>query len=126
MAQTVKNSPAMQETWIRSLDWEDPLEKGMATHSSIHAWKFQGQKSLAGYSPWGHKESDMTEQLTLSLSCKLEQAPLTFLQQPLPEVGHQGDQVEAGGLEECHLELSRRHKVLFIQNVSLSSIFSFL
>ena len=72
MAQTVKNPSAMQETWIRCLDWEDPLEKGMATHSSIRAWKFQGQKSLAGYSPWGHKESDTTEQLTLSLSCKLE------------------------------------------------------
>ena len=68
----------------------------------------------------------MTERLTLSLSRKLEQAPPTSLQQPLPEVGHQGDQVEAGGLEECHLELSRRHKELFIQNVCLSSIFSFL
>ena len=34
----VKNPPAMQETWIRSLGWEDPLEKGMATHSSIFAW----------------------------------------------------------------------------------------
>ena len=39
MAQMVKNLPAMQETWVRSLGWEDPLEKGMATHSSILAWK---------------------------------------------------------------------------------------
>ena len=39
MAQTVKNLPAMQETWVRSLGWEDPLEKGMATHSSILAWR---------------------------------------------------------------------------------------
>ena len=39
VAQTVKNLPAMQETRVRSLDWEDPLEKGMATHSSILAWK---------------------------------------------------------------------------------------
>ena len=38
VAQLVKNSPAMQETWVRSLDWEDPPEKGMATHSSILAW----------------------------------------------------------------------------------------
>ena len=37
-AQMVKNPPAMRETWIRSLGWEDPLEKGMATHSSILAW----------------------------------------------------------------------------------------
>ena len=39
MAQTVKNPPAMWETWIRSLGWEDPLEEGMATHSSILAWR---------------------------------------------------------------------------------------
>ena len=40
---------------------EDPLEKEMATHSSILAWKFHGQRSLVGYSPRGHKELDMTE-----------------------------------------------------------------
>ena len=39
MAQTVKNLPAMQETWVRSLGQEDPLEEGMATHSSILAWR---------------------------------------------------------------------------------------
>ena len=38
MAQTVKTLPAIQETWVRFLSWEDPLEKGMATHSSILAW----------------------------------------------------------------------------------------
>ena len=65
VAQTVKNLPAMQETWVRSLGWEDPLEEGMATHSSILAWRipWTEERSLAGYSPWGHKESDMTEQL---------------------------------------------------------------
>ena len=67
MAQPVKNLPAMQEMWVRSLGWEDPLEKGMATHSSILG-EFHGQRRLAGFSPWGHKESDTTEQLTLSLS----------------------------------------------------------
>ena len=55
VAQPVKNLPAMWETWVRSLGWEDPLEKGKATHSSILAWRI----------PWtsrsGHKESDMTE-----------------------------------------------------------------
>ena len=60
----VKNLPAMQETWVRSLDWEDPMEKGMATQSSILAWEFHGQRSLMGYSPWVRKELDMTEQLT--------------------------------------------------------------
>ena len=39
LAQLVKNLPAMQETWVRSLGWEDPLEKGKATHSSILAWR---------------------------------------------------------------------------------------
>ena len=41
VAQTVKNLPAMQETWVRPLNWEDPLEKGKATHSSILAWTIQ-------------------------------------------------------------------------------------
>ena len=51
----------------RSLGWEDPLEKGMATHSSILAWEIHGQMSLVGYSPWGCKESDTTKRLTLSM-----------------------------------------------------------
>ena len=64
VAQLVKNPPAMQGTWVQSLSCEDPLEEGMATQSSILAWRIPyGQRSLAGYSPWGHKESDMTEQL---------------------------------------------------------------
>ena len=62
----VKNLPAMQETQIQSLGQEDSLEKGMATHCSILAWKTHGQRSLAGNSPWGHKELDITEHLTLS------------------------------------------------------------
>ena len=51
----VKNPPAMQVAQVPSLSWEDPLEKEMATHSSILAWKIHGQRSLVGYSPWGHK-----------------------------------------------------------------------
>ena len=47
LAQKVKNLPAMQETRVRSLDWEDPLEKGMATHSSILTGEFHGQRSMA-------------------------------------------------------------------------------
>ena len=115
VAQTVENPPAMRETWVRSLGWEDPLEEGMTTHSSILAWRIpmdrglsflggsdrkepacnggdlgsipgsgrypgkghgnplqysylenpHGQKSLAGYSPWGCKESDTTERHTM-------------------------------------------------------------
>jgi len=55
----------MRETWVQSLDQEDPLGKEMATHSSTLAWKIYGQRSLAGYSPWGLKELDTTEQLHL-------------------------------------------------------------
>ena len=60
----VKNLPAIQETWVRSLGGEDPLEKGMATHSSILPGESHGHRRLAGYSPWDHKESDMSERLT--------------------------------------------------------------
>ena len=67
VAQTVKNLPVMWETQARSLDWEDPLEEGMATHSSIPTGKAHGQRSLAGYSPGGRRESDTTERLTLLL-----------------------------------------------------------
>ena len=93
----VKNLPAMWETWVLSLDWEDPLEEGKATHSSILAQRIawtQGRKqsdtteqislsfwrrerlptpvfwpreSHGQYSPWGRKELDTTEQLSLSL-----------------------------------------------------------
>ena len=65
VAQAVKNSPALWETWVGSLGWEDPLEEGMATHSSILAWRIpMDKRSLVGYSPRGYKESDMTEQLS--------------------------------------------------------------
>ena len=90
MAQLLKNLPAMQETWVRFLGWEDPLEKGKAAQTvkrlptmreaGFNPWvgkipwrrkwqptpvplpgKSHGQRSLVGYSPWGHKESDTTE-----------------------------------------------------------------
>ena len=58
VAQLIKNPPAMWETWVQSLGWEDPLEKGKATHSSILAWR------IPWTSPGGHKESDTTETFT--------------------------------------------------------------
>ena len=70
VAQAVKNR---WQSRVQSLDWEDPLEEGMATHSSIIAWTEEpsglqsmglhphGQRSVASYSPWGRKESDMTK-----------------------------------------------------------------
>ena len=59
----VKRLSVMQETWVQSLGWEDPLEKEMGTHSSTLAWKIPRIKSLVGYSPWGREELDTTEQL---------------------------------------------------------------
>ena len=56
----VKNPPAVQEMQVRSLGWEDSLEKEMATHSSILSWKVPWTKSLGGYSPWGRRV-DTTE-----------------------------------------------------------------
>ena len=72
MAQAVKNLPAVQETQVRSLGWEDPLEKEMATHSTSLAWRIPGIEEPGGYSPWGLKESNMTERLTLSLSSNMD------------------------------------------------------
>ena len=59
VAQLVKNPPVMQETWVPSLGWEGPLEKGKVIHSSILALRIPMY-----YSPWDHKELDMTEQLS--------------------------------------------------------------
>ena len=61
MDQMVKNPPAMQETQVQSLHQEDLLQEEVATHSSILAWKFHGQRSLVGHSLWGRKELDMAE-----------------------------------------------------------------
>ena len=61
MAQMVKYLPEMQETWVQSLGQEDPLEKGMAAHSSILAWRIPRTEEPGGYSPRGHKESDVTK-----------------------------------------------------------------
>ena len=66
MTQTVMNLPAMQETWVRSLGQEDPLEQGMTTHSSILAWRIPWTEEAKVHG--AAKEMDMTEQLLLSLS----------------------------------------------------------
>ena len=65
VAQIVKNLPAVEKTQVQSLCWEDPLEKGMANHSSILAWRIpMDRRNLVGCNPWGHKESDTTEHLS--------------------------------------------------------------
>ena len=66
MAQRVKNLPAMREIQVQSLGWEDPLEKGMAIHFSILAWRIPWTEEPGRlYSPWGGKELDTIELLTL-------------------------------------------------------------
>ena len=67
MAQTIENALAMKESWVQYWGQEDPLEKGMATQYSCLE-NSMGKRSLAGYSPCGSKELDMTEQISLSLS----------------------------------------------------------
>ena len=61
VAQLVKNPPAIWVTWVQSLGWEDPLENGKDYHISV----FQPGEFHGLYSPWGHKESDTTRQLSL-------------------------------------------------------------
>ena len=64
VTQTAKSPPAMQATRVRSLGWDDPLEEGMAPHSSVLAWRIPRAEE-PGYSPWGRKESDTTGQLSV-------------------------------------------------------------
>ena len=61
VAQLVKSPPAMRETWVQSLGWEDPLEKEMSTHFSILAWRIPWTEILVGYGSQGCKELDTTE-----------------------------------------------------------------
>ena len=61
VAQTVKNLPVMQETQVRSLGWEDPLEKRMAPTPLFLLGESHGERSLVGYSLWGREKSDLTE-----------------------------------------------------------------
>ena len=67
MAQRLKNLPAMQETQVQILGGEDPLEKEMANHSSILAWKIPWTEEPGGLQSTGHKEMGTTEQLTWGL-----------------------------------------------------------
>ena len=74
MAQLVKNPPAMRETWVPFLGREDSLEKGETTHSSILAWR------IPWTSPWGCKESDMTEQLSLHFIKSINNSDYSYTQ----------------------------------------------
>ena len=86
MAQRLKRLPAMWETWVRSLGREDPLEKEMAIHSSILAWRIPWTEDLGGLQSMGCKESDMTERLHFKNSipiCLFRQLPFGLLVIPV-------------------------------------------
>ena len=83
----VKNLPAIWETWVLSLGWEDPLEEGMATHSSILAWRIPWTEEPVGYRPWGQKVEKGGERLTLLLLPSLVErlcVCLCFLESHIP------------------------------------------
>ena len=104
----VKNLPAMWETWVRPLGWEDTLKEGMATHSSILVHgeycpgtvllsmeNPHGQRSLASYSPWGHKELDTTERPSTAWASSVSQ----LVKNPPANAGHTRDKGLIPGLE---------------------------
>ena len=79
VAQTVKNLPAMQKTWVWSLGGKDSLEKGMATQSSVLAWRIPWTEEPGGLSsPWVHKKSDMTEWLTTNIFTSAEEQDMNL------------------------------------------------
>ena len=95
MAQMAKNLPAMLETWVPSLGSIPGLGRSpgeeMTTRSSILAWRIHGQRSLVGYSPWGHKELDTPEQLSVfevSFATVMSLLVTWFLVQDLLKVIH--------------------------------------
>ena len=77
----VKNLPAMQQSQVQSLGWEDPLEEGMTVHSSIRAWRVPWTEDPGGLQSLGHKESDVVERPTLSLTLQTTVASLHSLKE---------------------------------------------
>ena len=81
MAQLAKNPPAMWETWVRSLDWEDPLEKGTVTHSSILAWRIPWTvQSMGSQSQTQLGELHLESQCITPLYCTLLFSHMAHLQ----------------------------------------------
>ena len=76
MAQRLKHLPPMQETWVQSLGREDPLKKEMVTPPVFLPGESHGRRSLIGYSPWGRKESDITERLHFHFHTKMKVSSL--------------------------------------------------
>ena len=79
MAQSLKNPPAIQETWVQSLGQEDPLEEGMATTSSLLAWRIPSTEEPGKLQSMGVAELDTTEQLTLTQPFQKLKHPSTYI-----------------------------------------------
>ena len=93
VAQMLNNLPAMWEMCVQSLGWEDPMEKGTATHSSILAWRNPWTEEPGGLQSMSCKESDMNEQLSLlhlwePLLYRLGKMKLVLGSQPCPSISH--------------------------------------
>ena len=84
----------MTETQVQYLSWKVPLEKGMTTTPVFLPGESHGQRSLTGYNPWGCKELDMTERLTLSLS-------LSYIQGFSCDTSGKNTPANAGDVETC-------------------------
>ena len=87
VGQLVKNPPALQETPVQSLGWEDPLEKEMATHSSTLAWKIPWTEEPGRLQSIGHKEAGTTEELTWACICSISIATFKLDAGPLNAEG---------------------------------------
>ena len=90
----VKNPPAMRETWVRSLGWEDPLEHGMTTHSSILAWRTPWTEEPGGHRSQNHTGSDTTEQLSITQCTVVHTYLLNPQYVPGPFVGTAASEVK--------------------------------
>ena len=102
VAQRLKRLPAVWETWVRSLGWEDPLEKEMASHSSILAWRIPWTEELGGYSPRVAKSqtrlSDFTFTFTLGSSTQVSSVAQSWLGRSLYKGTREG--IPRDGREE--------------------------
>ena len=83
VAQMVKSSPAIWETWVRSLGWEDPLGEEIATHPSILAWRILWIEEPGGLQSMGSQESDATERLSIAQHVIQKQAKSSHTTLPL-------------------------------------------
>ena len=124
IAESVKNPPAMQETWVDSGVWKIPWRRKWQPTPVFLPGKSHGQRRLVGNSPWGRKDSDMTERLTLSISSSwiIEVGP-TYKQEKRQENGiREGDVVKEPELRVMWSHELRNVGSLFLPSFSCSVV----